>query len=455
MKRTYTILCLLLAFVLLFGVACTPKAPSSNGEDTTNNSDDQQTTVTTVDHIWYSKTNGTVVDLRNMPNITLYTLQLGFYQYTEKLTGTCTFEENVVTFHPEGGETYTWVFDTKKGALTFSDNGVTASYTTTNTLPSEYVKLAFPKYAELDCTALVTLPDYRNFEFTVNAELLAAVDLFTEYHETLANTTKREITGRAAQTGDYVCIDYKGFLDGVAFEGGEAENVDLLIDENNGYIPGFAEGIVGQTVGSTFDVKVTFPKNYHSTDLAGKETVFTMTLHAIYDLTLTDEEVKKLDEDAQDVTYAGLLAEYADFYYESDIQNQLMEKAVFADLPESVYRYFYQDYEESYRMYAAYYGMEYEALLQYFGLTDNDLLEEAKNVAKEFVLVYAIAQTEGLELTDADFQSKLDAYFDDMIENGDMTEADRDEALQGDGKVTLHVDFTMERVYSWVMDQVK
>ena len=299
------------------------------------------------------------------------------------------------------------------------------------------------------------MPDYRNFEFAVNAELLAAVDLFNEYHEAIANTTKREITGRTAQTGDYVCIDYKGFLDGVAFEGGEAKDVDLLIDENSGYIPGFVEGIVGQTVGATFDVKVTFPENYHSADLAGKETVFTMTLHAIYDLTLTDEEAKKLDEESENVTYAGLLAEYADFYYESDIQNQLMEKTVFADLPESVYRYFYQDYEESYRMYAAYYGMEYEALLQYFGLTDDDLLEEAKNVAKEFVLVYAIAQTEDLELTDSDFQSKLDAYFDEMIENGDMTEADKNEALQGDGKLTLHVDFTMERVYSWIMDQVK
>jgi FKBP-type peptidyl-prolyl cis-trans isomerase (trigger factor) len=277
----------------------------------------------------------------------------------------------------------------------------------------------------------VTLPNYREFDFQVNAELLARVALFDTYYETVTDATKREITGRTAQMGDYVRIDYKGFLDGVPFQGGEAKGVDLLIDANSGYIPGFVDGIVGKEIGATFDVPVKFPDDYHEKTLAGKNTVFTMTLHAIYDLTLTDEEVKKLNEDEGDSkTYAEMVEESVDYYQRSDVQKQLIQNSVFGELPESTYLYFYQDYESTYRMYAAYYGMTYEGLLQYFGLSDAILLEEAKAMVKEYVAVYALAQAEGLELTTEEFEEKRDAYFDEMIENGEMTEAEKQEVAR-------------------------
>lgn len=458
MKKTHLLLCLLLALVMLLGAACTPKAPSNDGNDTTdtNESGNQSTpTVTDPKHIWYSEMSFTAVDLRDMPNITFYKLQPGYYQYVEKLNGTCTYEDNVVTFTPEGGEAMSWVFDTAKGALTMSSNGQSAVYKTKAELPTEFVKLAFPDFSKIDCAALVTLPNYREFDFQVNAELLARVALFDTYYETVTDATKREITGRTAQMGDYVRIDYKGFLDGVAFQGGEAKGVDLLIDANSGYIPGFVDGIVGKEIGATFDVPVKFPDDYHEKTLAGKNTVFTMTLHAIYDLTLTDEEVKKLNEDEGDSkTYAEMVEESVDYYQRSDVQKQLIQNSVFGELPESTYLYFYQDYESTYRMYAAYYGMTYEGLLQYFGLSDAILLEEAKAMVKEYVAVYALAKAEGLELTTEEFEEKRDAYFDEMIENGEMTEAEKQEVIANGGDLALHVDFTMERAYDWLLEQI-
>jgi len=459
MKKTCTILCLLLALVMLLCTACTPKAPANDGNDTdtsdmTNN--ESTPTITSPKQIWYSLTNFSAVDLRNMPNITLYELKPGYYQYTEQISGTCTYEDNVITFTPEGGEELCWVFDTKKGALTTSSDGQTTVYTTNKELPTEFVALSFPKFHEMDCTALVTLPNYREFKFELNAELLAAVDIFNAYHEAVTDATKKEITGRVAQMGDYVSVDYKGFLNGEAFEGGDTKGnpATLLIDANSGYIPGFAEGIIGKEVDSTFDVNVKFPDNYHEKTLAGKDVVFTMTLHAIYDLTLTDEEVKKIDESNTDATYADLLAENVETYRLSDIQNQLKEKTPLNELPESTYLYFYQDYESLYRLYAAYYGMEYEALLAYFGLSDALLREEAKSIAKEYIVVYAVAQTEGLEMTNTEFEEKRDAHFAEMIANGEMTEEEKQEILQNGGDMALHVDFTMERVYHWIYEQM-
>ncbi len=447
MKKFHAILCLLLALTMLLCASCTPKTPG-NGDGTDTSDSTSDSTPKTVDHIWYSDENFTVVDLRDMPNIAFYNLQPGYYQYTQKYTGTCTYEDNIVTFSPEDGDTLSWVFDTKKGALTFSSDGQTATYSTKNELPAEYVKVPFPKFAEIDCKSLVTLPSYREFTYTVNVELLAAVDVFEEYYASVQDTSKKEITGRAAQMGDYVSIDYEGFHNNVAFDGGKAEDVSLVIDASSGYISGFAEGIVGQTVGSTFDVPVTFPEDYPKTDMAGKEVIFKMTLHAIYDLTISDEEAKKIDESK---TYAELIDAYAKDYRMSILQAQLLEKTTFGELPESTYLFFYRNYQESYHMYAAYYGMEYDALLAYFGLTDAHLLDESKSIAKEYVLFYAIAQTENIIPSAEDFETWLDAYFEEMEVK---TEAEKQEMLQNGGKDMLHVDFVMECVYDWLMEQI-
>jgi len=447
MKRIYALLCLILALTMLLCASCTPKAPE-NGDGTDTSDSTSDSTPKTVDHIWYSDSNYTVVDLRDMPNIVFYNLQPGYYQYTQKYTGTCTYEDNTVIFSPKEGDTLSWVFDTKKGVLTFSSDGQSATYSTKNELPAEYVKVPFPKFAEMDCKTLVTLPSYREFTYTVNAELLASVDVFDDYYANVKDASKKEISGRNAQMGDYVSIDYEGFLNGVAFDGGKAEDATLLIDANSGYIPGFAEGIVGHAVGSTFDVPVTFPENYHSTDLAGKDVIFKMTLHAIYDLTLTDEEAKKIDESK---TYAELIDDYAKEYRMSNLQAQLLEKTVSEELPESTYLFFYRDYQEAYHMYAAYYGMEYDALLTYFGLTDALLLDESKSIAKEYVIFYAIAQTENIMPSAEEFETWLDAYFEEMEVE---TEAEKQEMLQNGGKDMLHVDFVMECVYDWLMEQI-
>mgnify|MGYP000361561996 FL=1 len=109
-------------------------------------------------------------------------------------------------------------------------------------------------------------------------------------------STQNDITDRPAQEGDVVTIDYEGKKDGVAFDGGTAQDQQLELGSGS-FIDGFEDGIVGHNIGETFDLNLTFPEDYKSEDLAGQAVVFTVTLDKISEVIvpeLTDELVAEL-----------------------------------------------------------------------------------------------------------------------------------------------------------------
>ena len=112
---------------------------------------------------------------------------------------------------------------------------------------------------------------YKKTESMIQYEIAALLN---------AHTEQVEVTGRAAKEGDTVKIDFKGLLDGVPFDGGEAKDYMLCLGSHQ-FIPGFEEQIIGHEVGDAFSIFTTFPQNYQAKDLAGKETEFKILLHAI------------------------------------------------------------------------------------------------------------------------------------------------------------------------------
>lgn len=143
----------------------------------------------------------------------------------------------------------------------------------------------------------------------VEVEKVEAVKVLDEHVEesiqsTLqAKSTQKEITDRPVKEGDVVTIDYVGKKDGEAFDGGTAEDYQLPIGSGQ-FIDGFEDGIIGHETGETFDLNLTFPENYQSEDLAGKEVVFTVTLDKIAEVVvpeLTDELVAELSEESKTV----------------------------------------------------------------------------------------------------------------------------------------------------------
>lgn len=245
--------------------------------------------------------------------------------------------------------------------------------------------------------------------------------------DTLLNqyATTQNITGRAAQSGDTVNIDYSGAVDGVAFTGGTATDYNLTLGSHT-FIDGFEDQIIGHNIGDTFDVTVTFPEGYgDSTDaegntitLSGKEAVFSVTLNALsVSVTpeLTDEWVDSnfgtTDglHTADDLHSYFSSALYAD-NYENAIVDYLMENSEFKAVPSVLTSYYIRMFLSYYNQYASRYGMDLDAFAQTQGYTDADAMLAAsdsyfEHLAKQDLIFQAVADAENITPT----QEQIDA----------------------------------------------
>lgn len=223
---------------------------------------------------------------------------------------------------------------------------------------------------------------------------------------------------REAQTGDTVSLDFEGFVDGVAFEGGKGENYPLELGLGS-FIPGFEEQVAGHKIDEEFDVNVTFPEEYEES-LAGKDAVFKCTIHEI-----KAKELPELDDDfAQDVSEFDTLDEYKEDLKKqisekkeadakTDMENQLLEQItdnMKAEIPECMFAKrcdeMVQDY--SYRLQMQ--GLDLNTYLQYLGQDMDSFKETFKEAAEKQVKVSvalrAIIEAEKIEATDEDIDKE-------------------------------------------------
>ena len=249
--------------------------------------------------------------------------------------------------------------------------------------------------------------------------------------------TTQQVTGRAAQNGDTVNIDYSGTVDGVAFNGGTAAGYDLTLGSGS-FIDGFEDQIIGHNAGDTFDVTVTFPDGYgDSTDaegntitLSGKEAVFSVTLNSISESVtpeLTDEWVDSNFGVTDDLHTADALRSYFNtaLYndnYENAIVDYLMANAEFKELPSSITNYYICMFLNYYSRYASTYSMDLDAFAQTQGYTDaNNMLAASdayfEHLAKQDLIFQAIADAESLAPTQEEIDAADAAYADSYGQN--------------------------------------
>ena len=216
-----------------------------------------------------------------------------------------------------------------------------------------------------------------------------------------------EVTDRAAKKDDIANINFEGFVDGVAFEGGKGENHDLKLGSGS-FIPGFEDQIIGKSAGEEFDVNVTFPAEYGAKELAGKAATFKTKLNAI-----KIEELPEADDDfAKDVSEFDTLDEYkadikakltkknqenADREFENALVELLIEKLV-ADIPEPMFvaetENFLRDYDNRLRMQ----GLDLTKYTQYTGITLDALRAQFRpNAEKQVKLRLALEKIAALE----------------------------------------------------------
>ena len=313
--------------------------------------------------------------------------------------------------------------------------------------------------ADIITKPVVEISDYKGLEVKKTTKNVddAAVDAEIEK---VRNRNARSISveDRAAQTGDTAVIDFEGFLDGVAFEGGKGEKFPLELGSGS-FIPGFEEQVAGKNIGEEFDVNVTFPEHYQAENLAGKPAVFKCKLHEIKGKELPNVD----DEFVKDVSEFDTLDEYkADIKTKleksaadeaaTNLDNALVDAVIGkmkAEVPQVMYQ---RRIDDIAREWSARNRISIEDYLKYTGVTMDQFRANFTEVAKRQVdlrlALEKIAELENITVSDEDVEKE----YADMAEQYKM-EADKIKAaVPADA---IRNDLKIEKALDLVRDSAK
>lgn len=313
--------------------------------------------------------------------------------------------------------------------------------------------------ADIITKPVVEISDYKGLEVKKTTKTVddAAVDAEIDK---IRNRNARSISveDRAAQIGDTAVIDFEGFLDGVAFEGGKGEKFPLELGSGS-FIPGFEEQVAGKNIGEDFDVNVTFPEHYQAENLAGKPAVFKCKLHEIKGKELPNVD----DEFVKDVSEFDTLDEYkADIKSKlekaaadeasTNLDNALVDAVIGkmkAEVPQVMYQ---RRIDEIIREWSARNRISVEDYLKYTGVTMDQFRANFTEVAKRQVdlrlALEKIAELENITVSDEDVEKE----YADMAEQYKM-EADKIKAaVPADA---IKNDLKIEKALDLVRDSAK
>lgn len=271
----------------------------------------------------------------------------------------------------------------------------------------------------------VELGEYKGLKATKKSTKVTADEVKAELARMQEqNSTVSDVDDRAVKKNDIVVIDFEGFVDGKAFEGGKAEKYELTIGSNQ-FIPGFEDQIIGHKIGDEFDVNVKFPEDYQA-DLASKDAVFKIKLHVIKvkDVPALDDEFAKdvsefdtLDELKKDIKKQ--LEKRKNDDAENELHNTLLEevaKCIKAEIPEAMIEKTIDDdvNEYSYRLQSQ--GLKLETYLKYTGMDMKGFREGFKERAETQVrlnlALEKIIEKEKIEVTEEDIEAEYKKYAD-------------------------------------------
>ena len=305
----------------------------------------------------------------------------------------------------------------------------------------------------------IKVADYIGLAVEKNVKTVSDEDVDAEINAML-NRNARECTrDGAAENGDVVDIDFEGFVNEVAFEGGKAEHYMLTLGSGS-FIPGFEEQCVGHAAGEEFDVNVTFPEEYGAEELAGKAAVFKIKLHEV-----KYKELPELDDEfAKDVSEYDTLDELkasirdgkqkqADQQAELELENALVDMVVEkmeGEIPQAMYEDRMDEMVNDFAFRVEQQGLKLEQYLQYMGQTIEDFrasfMPQAEKQVKIRLALEAVAAAEKIEVTEEEYDAKIN----EMAEQYKM-EADQIKTLvnpvelMADLAVTKAIDFLKEK----------
>lgn len=303
----------------------------------------------------------------------------------------------------------------------------------------------------------ITIEGYKGIDFEKKSTEVTE-DHINDEIEKVRDRNSRMVTveNRPAENGDVVVIDFEGFVDGEAFDGGKAENYNLKLGAGQ-FIPGFEEQICGHSTDEEFSINVKFPEDYQAEDLAGKDAEFKIKLHEIK----TKELPEVNDDFVKDVSEKETLEEYKEELKETigkrlleeadkHKENQLVEKLielVQGEIPEAMYNNMVRDMIREFDMRLRSQGMDMETYLRYVGMDMKGLEDmykpEAEKRVKIRLALEKIAELENIEVND----EAIEAEYNKLAENYKMDVEKVKEIIGKDGLVEdIKVEKAMDLV---------
>ena len=272
------------------------------------------------------------------------------------------------------------------------------------------------------------------------------------------------VEDRPVKDGDITTLDFEGFVDGVAFDGGKGENYPLTIG-SGAFIPGFEEQLIGAEIGKEVEVKVTFPEDYQAENLKGKDAVFKCTIKEI-----KEKELPELDDEfASEVSEFETLAEYKEDVRknlaekkEKDAKNAREEAAVKAavedaemDIPEAMLETQQRQMVDEFAQRITMQGLSVEQYFQFTGTNYQQMLEQVKPQAEERIksrlVLEAVVKAENIEVTEEDYEKEVET----MAEVYQM-EVDKVKELMGEReKKNIMQDLAVRKAAEFVAENAK
>lgn len=290
-------------------------------------------------------------------------------------------------------------------------------------------------------------------------EINAAID-----RERENNARNITVEDRPVKDGDMTLLDFEGFVDGVAFEGGKGENYPLTIG-SGAFIPGFEEQLVGAEIGKEVEVNVTFPEDYQAENLKGKAAVFKCTVREI-----KEKELPEIDDEfASEVSEFDTLAEY-----KADVKKNLEEKkakeakdakeeavieaiieASEMDIPEAMIETQQRQMVDEFAQRITMQGLSMEQYMQFTGSNYNQMIEQIKPQAekriKSRLVLEAVAAAEKIEVTDEDYENEIAS----MAEVYQMEPEKVKEMLGEREEKNIRQDLAVKKAAEFVVEQAK
>ena len=317
--------------------------------------------------------------------------------------------------------------------------------------------------AEVAVKPEVKLGEYKGLDVQMDSVEVADEEVEAKLKEAQEQNA-REITveDRAVQDGDIITLNYAGTVDGVAFDGGTAENQQLVIGSHT-FIDNFEEQLIGVEIGGEKDVEVTFPEEYHAPDLAGKAAVFHVEV-----LGIKEKQLPEIDDDfAQDTTEFDTLEEYKNDIKEklatakeeqakSAAENALIEQIVESsemDIPDAMVDFQVDQMVDEFKQRLSYQGLSLEQYVQFSGQNMDALRENMKGDALKRVqgslVLEAIVAAENIEANEEDLKKE----FEKMAQMYQMEASQIEGMIPEEQKENMKKDIAVQKAVEFVLDQ--